>query len=119
MADITIRKVDEAVYTALKERAGADGKSLEAWLREKLAQLVAQPVVRSRYVLRAFGPGPIFAQIRRTEESIDQDSVGISKEQKKALMQAFELAKRNEAGDREEAMNVLNQQFERVLETLM
>lgn len=46
MADLLVRGVDEAVVRALKERAGAHGRSAEAEHREILAAALARP--RSR-----------------------------------------------------------------------
>ena len=47
MADLLVRGVDEAVVKALKERAGAHGRSAEAEHREILAAALARPRRRS------------------------------------------------------------------------
>lgn len=47
MADLLVRGVDEAVVRALKERAGAHGRSAEAEHREILAAALARPRRRS------------------------------------------------------------------------
>ena len=47
MADLLVRGVDEAVVRALKERAGAHGRSAEAEHREILAMALARPRRRS------------------------------------------------------------------------
>ena len=47
MADLLVRGVDETVVRALKERAGAHGRSAEAEHREILAAALARPRRRS------------------------------------------------------------------------
>lgn len=47
MADLLVRGVDESVVRALKERAGAHGRSAEAEHREILATALARPSKRS------------------------------------------------------------------------
>lgn len=47
MADLLVRGVDEALVKALKERAGAHGRSAEAEHREILAAALARPRRRS------------------------------------------------------------------------
>jgi antitoxin FitA len=43
MAQVLIRNVDDAVIAALRARASARGRSLEAELRDVLARAVAHP----------------------------------------------------------------------------
>ena len=47
MADLLVRGVDEVVVKALKERAGAHGRSAEAEHREILAAALVRPRRRS------------------------------------------------------------------------
>jgi plasmid stability protein len=47
LADLLVRGVDEKVVRALKERAGAHGRSAEAEHREILATALARPCRRS------------------------------------------------------------------------
>jgi plasmid stability protein len=47
MADLLVRGVDEALVRALKERAGAHGRSAEAEHREILAAALSRPRRRS------------------------------------------------------------------------
>ena len=47
MADLLVRGVDEDLVHALKERAGAHGRSAEAEHREILAAALARPRKRS------------------------------------------------------------------------
>lgn len=47
MPDLLVRQVDEAIVKALKERAGANGRSAEAEHRDILSQALARPRRRS------------------------------------------------------------------------
>ena len=47
MADLLVRGVDEEIVRALKERAGAHGRSAEAEHREILAEALLRPRKRS------------------------------------------------------------------------
>jgi plasmid stability protein len=47
MADLLVRGVDEEIVRALKERAGAHGRSAEAEHREILASALRRPRKRS------------------------------------------------------------------------
>lgn len=47
MPDLLVRGVDEALVRALKERAGAHGRSAEAEHREILAEALARPRKRT------------------------------------------------------------------------
>lgn len=46
MANLTIRNVDDAVVTKLKSRADSNNRSLEAEIREILAQMAETPTPR-------------------------------------------------------------------------
>jgi plasmid stability protein len=56
MPDLLVRGVDEAIVKALKERAGAHGRSAEAEHREILAEALARPRRRSLAELLASIP---------------------------------------------------------------
>lgn len=56
MPDLLVRGVDEALVRALKERAGAHGRSAEAEHREILAEALARPRKRSLAELLASIP---------------------------------------------------------------
>lgn len=56
MADLLVRGVDEAVVRALKERAGARGRSAEAEHRDILAAALTRPRRRSFAELLAAMP---------------------------------------------------------------
>lgn len=52
MPTLTIRNVDEATHQALRERAAANGRSMEAELRAMLAERVAEPPLTPAELLR-------------------------------------------------------------------
>src|SRR5690242_8795926 len=72
-SSIIIRDLSESVVAALRERSAAAGLSMEAWLREQLAQLANGPVVRRTYALRAFHPssGATFQAGRYADGSVE------------------------------------------------
>ena len=119
MPDILIRDVSDAVASALSEKARAAGMDRQTWLLAQFEQLASQPVIRSTYILKAFGPGPSFAQIRRLPTDIGGGATNLSQTQMNAYKKAQEYVKRNGTGDREKAYGLLNEQFEEVFETVM
>ena len=67
MADLLVRGIDEAVVRALKERAGAHGRSAEAEHRAILAAALAHPRRRSfAQVLSAMPDVGLDADFERT-----------------------------------------------------
>lgn len=56
MPDLLVRGVDEVLVRALKERAGANGRSAEAEYREILAEALARPRKRTLAELLASMP---------------------------------------------------------------
>jgi len=56
VADLLVRNVDEVLVRALKERAGANGRSAEAEHREILAAALSRPSRRSFAELLATMP---------------------------------------------------------------
>ncbi|MCP9917519.1 FitA-like ribbon-helix-helix domain-containing protein [Cyanobium sp. ATX 6F1] len=56
MADLLVRGVDDAIVRALKERAGAHGRSAEAEHRAILASVLQKPPRRSLAELLAAMP---------------------------------------------------------------
>jgi antitoxin FitA len=75
MADLLVRGVDEEIVRALKERAGAHGRSAEAEHREILAAALARPRRRSFAEIIASIPNvgldSDFERVRSVVESPD------------------------------------------------
>lgn len=115
MPDISIRNVSDEVYAALKEKAASDGKSMEAWIRERLTMLSAQPTIRKRYTFKAFGENGARVTIKRLDDGyVQRGTSGCSQEQFDAFQKAALMAQRNELGDYEAAYKLLLQNFDEV-----
>ena len=114
MAEISIRNVSEEVYAALKEKAAADGKSMEAWIRERLTMLSAQPTIKKRYVFKAFGDNGAKVTIDRKYDIVQRGAKNCNQEQFDAYEKAALLAERNEVGDYEAAYKLLLANFDEV-----
>lgn len=122
MADIIIRNLDEALVLALDERAAAAGMCREAWLREQLVALATGSIVRHTYALRAFDNRPervgTLHLTRRYDGIVDITNSYVSTPEQRGVVQAVKgLMTRNEPGDREAAIQLLQEQFEQVFET--
>jgi plasmid stability protein len=76
MADLLVRGVDEAIVRALKERAGAHGRSAEAEHRDILATALQKPPRRSLAELLAAMPnGGLDADFERSSTDIPASDV--------------------------------------------
>lgn len=70
MADLLVRGVDEEVVRALKERAGAHGRSAEAEHRAILAAALAHPRKRSfAEVLASMPDAGVDADFKRVQST--------------------------------------------------
>jgi plasmid stability protein len=70
MADLLVRGIDEELVRALKERAGAHGRSAEAEHREILAAALARPRRRSlAEVLASMPEVGVDADFERTKST--------------------------------------------------
>lgn len=116
MATLTIRMDDDA-YAAIQAAGAASGKSMEAWARELLLDAARGPVVRERYAYRALGDGK--AVVKRYSNHPNGTTVtgqGWSQETAGAMERVKALVIRNEPGDREAAVALLQAHFEIVVE---
>ena len=76
MPDLLVRGVDEELVRALKERAGAHGRSAEAEHRAILAAALARPKRRSfAEVLASMPPVGLDADFERVKGREDADGV--------------------------------------------
>jgi plasmid stability protein len=113
---VSVRGLRDGFLADVDVRAGAEGLSREAWLREKLEALVQGPVVRRRYKLRAYGEGDTYCQVNREWDIVTEGAKNCSQEQFAAFKRAAELVRRNEPGDRERAISLLQAVFDEVFE---
>lgn len=117
MPDILIRNVSEAAAAAIQSHAAAAGQSQQQYLTALLERLAGEPIVKSRYAYRAIGPGK--ALVRRASDHPSgtvTTGEGWSQEQADALARVKVLIIRNESGDREAAVALLQSVFELVVE---
>ena len=122
MPDLSIRNFSSEEYAAIKQKASQAEQSMEGWVKSLILQALKEPVVESRYILRAFGPGSTMAFIRRTPDGISDPREGqtnLSDVQQIAYQKALEYIKRNGPMDREQAIKALSDAFETVFETVM
>jgi hypothetical protein len=120
MPDLVIRDFAQEELDAMKRLASP--QSLQGWGKALLLEKLQEPVIEVRYILKAFGPGPTMAFIRRVDNDLSDPREGqtnLSEAQKIAYQKALEFVKRNGPGDRESAISALKQEFETVFETVM
>ena len=118
MPTFTIRDVSVAAAQAIKERAAAAGQSTEAYIRVWIEQSAKEPLVKQRYTLKAIGPDAARCHIRREVDGVvGRGAANCDETQFGAYKHAIELVARNEPGDRERAIGLLQVHFEEVFET--
>lgn len=119
MPDMSIRGFSQEDYAALKGQASVAGKGLETWAREILLATLKAPVVKERYAYRVFSKNGGYGKITRQSDAPNETSDtcrGFSEEEAKVLSRAADLMRRNEPGDREKAVALLQSAFEEVME---
>lgn len=119
MPDMSIRGFSEDDYAALKSQASAAGKGLETWARETLLNTLKAPVVKARYAYRVYAASGGHGKITRHSSHVNGTSATFSnfnQEEAAAMKRAEDLVRRNEPGDREKAVSLLQQTFEEVME---
>lgn len=118
MATFTIRDVSDTAAQAMRERAAAAGKSTEAYIRAWIEMQATQPVIKERYTLKALGLDGSRCHIRREDDgTIKRGADSCDETQYGAYKRAVELVTRNDPGDRERAIGLLQVHFEDVFET--
>ena len=119
MPDMSIRGFSEEDYAALKSQASAAGKSFEAWAREILLATLKAPVVKERYAYRVYAATGGRGKITRHSDHVNGTSAtfsGFNQHEADGIKKAEDLIRRNEVGDREKAVALLQQTFEEVVE---
>ncbi len=117
MPDILIRDVSDAAAAAIQAHAAAAGQSQQQYLGALVEALADRPIVAARYAYRAIGPGK--AVLRRTSDHPNGTTTtgeGWSQEQADAVQRVGLLVIRNQSGDREAAVALLQSVFELVVE---
>jgi hypothetical protein len=119
MPDILLRDVPQEIADALSQMAQATGKDRMAWLKEQLSILASGPVIRKRYAIKFYNSGDESGLIRRFGDELNATSVThgmVSQEIGEAISKAADHIRRNQAGDKEEAMWLLKNVFDNVFE---
>jgi|SRR4029077_6394241 len=119
MPDMSIRGISQEDYDALKNLAAAAGKSLETWARDTLRSFLYAPVIKERYAYRVYSENGGRGKITRRSDDVNGTSetfANFGQEEADALRRAADLIRRNEVGDREKAVVLLQQVFEEVME---
>lgn len=119
MPDMSIRGFSEEDYAALKEQARRAGKPLEGWAREILLKTLKSPIVKERYAYRVYSKSGGRGKITRYENGPNGTSgtfANFGQEEAEAMRRAEDLMRRNEVGDREKAIALLQDTFEEVME---
>jgi uncharacterized membrane protein YidH (DUF202 family) len=119
MPDILIRDVPEDVANALSQMAQAAGKDRMAWIREQLSLLASGPVIHKRYAIKFYNSGDESGLIRRFGDELNATSAThgmVSREIGDVISKAADHVRRNQAGDKEEAMWLLKNVFDNVFE---
>ena len=116
MPDILIRNVSDAAAAAIQSHAAAANQSQQQYLGALLERLVGHPIVTACYAYRAIDPGK--AIVRRVSDHPNGTTTtgeNWTQEQADVLARVKLLVIRNQPGDREAAVALLQSVFELVV----
>lgn len=119
MPDMSIRGFSQEDYDALKAQASIAGKGLETWARETLLSTLKAPVIKKRYAYRVYSASGARGKITRYDDGPNSTSATFSnfnQQEADIIKRAEDLIRRNEVGDREKAIALLQTLFEEVME---
>jgi hypothetical protein len=120
MPDILIRDVPDDVARALTEKAMRAGTmDRQAWIRKKLIELAAEPIITERYAYRVYSESGSKGMIKRYSDHPNGTSAtfsNFSQQEADTIHKAEDLIRRNGPGDREKAVALLQGAFEEVME---
>ena len=119
MATFTIRDIPDSVADAIREHAGAEGMTTEAWVRKQLEALANGPIVHRAYAITAFSPGGLALQLGRFPDGRAEvlGRYALPQEANSWIEGWLALLRRNAPGDREAAIWQMGPMFEQVFET--
>lgn len=118
MAQFHIRDFPDDLVSKVEALASASNLSREAWLRELVINATKQPVVKKEYSIRVYGAKGK-GLIRRYGDgpnNVGGGSNDFSQVEFEAYKKAGDYVSRNEPGDRERAISLLQNVFEEVFE---
>lgn len=119
MAQKVIRNIPDEVMSALEQKAQAAGVSSEEWIRSLLVREASEPMVRERYAYRVYAKSGARGKITRHSDHPNGTSAtyeNFGEEEASVMRRAADLMRRNDPGDREKAVALLQSVFEEVME---
>ncbi len=120
MAQKLIRDIPDEIMAAIEQKARSNGQNAEAYIRDLLVKLAAEPIITERYAIRFYADdAPAKGSIRRFSDGVNGVGGGcsdLSEDQFGAYKKAQDLVRRNSLGDREEAIFLLKSHFNNVFE---
>ncbi len=120
MAQKLIRDIPDEIMAAIEQKARSNGQNAEAYIRDLLVKLAAEPIITERYAIRFYADdAPAKGSIRRFSDGANGVGGGcsdLSEDQFGAYKKAQDLVRRNSLGDREEAIFLLKSHFNNVFE---
>lgn len=120
MGEMLLRNLPDDTLKALTEKAQAAGKDRQSYVVEHLIEWASEPVVKTRYALRFYNDKtPGHGTIRRLSDDVNGVGGGaanMDEKSFKAYQKAQDLIRRNQPGDREQAIHLLKECFENVFE---
>jgi hypothetical protein len=116
--DIVIKNIPENVVSALNAHAQAAGMDRMAWILQEWAKLAQQPIIKERYAYRVYGKvgKGIIRRLSNDPNGVGGGCSDFSEEEFTIYKKAQDLMRRNDPGDREKAVALLQGAFEEVME---
>src|SRR6202035_521967 len=113
MAQKLIRDIPDEIMERIEERAQTAGTNAEAWIRQQLIALVAPPPISEQYAFRVYGQVGKGAIHRHSNHPNGTGSTfsNLNYDEADAMHRAEDFVRRNGAGDKERAYNLLVTQF--------
>lgn len=110
LRDLLVRGFTETEMDLLDAAASAANVSRNEWAKRELLRAALQPVVRRHYGLLGTADNGARIRIERYGDSdldIEPEYANVTQEQQELCDQAIKLVERNDPGDREKAIGIL------------
>jgi len=118
LMDILVRDIPPEVDAALKAHAEAAHMSRNEYILAQWRKLIEQPIITTRYGYRVYGKAGrgIIKRYSDDPRGTSATCVDFDAAEADALKQAEDLIRRNQPGNREEAVAILHEAFREVFE---
>jgi hypothetical protein len=116
MPQFIIRDIDGEIAAKVEVLASSANLSREQWLRELVISATKQPVVKERYSIRVYGINGKGIIRRLGDGAPGGGCSNFSEHEFTAFNKASDFVRRNQPGDREQAIRILSDAFEEVFE---